>query len=201
MFRRRSTESAGETPEAGEARLEDEAATARRKGRPTPTRKEAEAARKERLKPTRDRKEMVRRERQRRATQRQKAREALVSGDEKHLPPRDQGPARAFTRHLVDARLNVAEFLLPLLLVILLLSFVRSLINLQITIWMATIVGTTLDTLWLGFRLRRELSARFTKQERRGAILYGLLRSSQLRRLRLPKPKVKRGAPLPPRHP
>lgn len=199
MFRRRSsTDSVGETPEESQARLAAETETPRTKGRPTPSRKEAEAARKERLKPTRNKKELARRERQRRATARAKTREAMLTGDDKNLPARDRGPVRAFVRDLVDARHNVAEYLLPLLVVILALSFVPTLINLQLTLWLVTIVGTTLDTIWLGYRTRRELRRRFPRPETKGALAYALLRSSQLRRLRLPKPRVKRGTPLPP---
>jgi len=202
VFRRRSsTDSAGETPEESQARLAAETEPPRTKGRPTPSRKAAEAARKQRLKPTRNKKELARRERQRRVSERAKMREAMVTGDEKHLPARDRGPVRAFVRDLIDSRRNVAEYLLPALVVILALSFIPSLIQLQLTLWLATIVGTTVDTLWLGYRLRRELRKRFPKPETKGALAYGLLRSSQLRRLRLPKPRVTRGQPLPePRH-
>ncbi|MBA2638996.1 MAG: DUF3043 domain-containing protein [Nocardioidaceae bacterium] len=197
MFRRRnSSESGAETVEQARLRLDEEAAAAG-KGRPTPSRRQAEQARKQRLKPTRNRKELARRERQRRADDRTKVRQALAGGDERHLPARDRGPVRAFVRDLVDARFNVAEFLLPLLVVILLLSFVPRLIGLQVTVWLFTITGTTVDTIWLGFRTRRELARRFAKDETKGALAYAVLRSTQLRRLRLPKPRVARGQPLP----
>ena len=200
MFRRRSsTDSVGETPEESQARLAAEAETRADKGRPTPSRREAEAARKERLKPTRRPKELARRERQRRATARAKMRQAMVTGDEKNLPARDRGPVRAFVRDLVDARLNVAEYLLPLLVVILALSFVPTLINLQFTLWLVTIVGTTAGHDLAGVPHPARAARRASPAEQtRGALAYALLRSSQLRRLRLPKPRVKRGTPLPP---
>ena len=50
----------------------------------------------------------------------------MKAGDEKFLPARDQGPVRRFIRDWVDSRISVAEFLLPLLLVILLMSSVGS---------------------------------------------------------------------------
>jgi hypothetical protein len=198
VFRRRtSTDSTDETPEQTLARIEAEAAVERGKGRPTPSRREAEAARKARLKPTGDRKAMARRKRQQRMDQREKVRQAMVTGDQKNLPARDRGPVRAFCRDLVDSRFNVAEFLLPLLVLILVLSMIPSLIGVQFVLWMVTIVATTADTVWLWVRTRRELRARFPAGETRGAMAYTLLRSSQLRRLRLPKPRVKRGEALP----
>ena len=198
MFRRRSsTDSTDETPEQTLARIQAEAEVERGKGRPTPSRREAEAARKARLKPTADRKALARRKRQQRVEQRNKTRQALVTGDQKNLPTRDRGPVRAFCRDLVDSRFNVAEFLLPLLVLILVLSMIPSLLGVQFGLWMLTIVATTGDTIWLWIRTRRELRARFPADETRGAVAYTILRSSQLRRLRLPKPRVARGQPLP----
>ena len=37
------------------------------------------------------------------------------------------------------------------------------------------------------------LAERFPDQNQKGAVAYGLMRSLQMRRLRLPKPQVKRG--------
>ena len=200
MFRRRSsTDRTDETPEQTLARIEAEAEVERGKGRPTPSRREAEAARRARLKPTGDRKQLARRKRQQRVEQRNKVRQALVTGDQKNLPPRDRGPVRAFCRDLVDSRFNVAEYLLPLLVLILVLSMVPPLLGVQFGLWMVTIVATTGDTIWLFVRTRRELRERFPADQTRGAVAYTILRSSQLRRLRLPKPRVKRGEPLPAR--
>jgi hypothetical protein len=50
-----------------------------------------------------------------------------------------------------------------------------------------------LDAFVTGFRLKKRLAERFPDQNRRGAVAYGLMRSLQMRRLRLPKPQVKRG--------
>ena len=45
--------------------------------------------------------------------------QALREGDERHLPPRDRGPVRKYVRDIVDSRRSVAEYFLPLALVIL----------------------------------------------------------------------------------
>jgi Protein of unknown function (DUF3043) len=184
--------------------VEEESAPIDGKGRPTPKRRDAEADRRARLKPPRDRREASQRMREQRRTQRGKMQEALRSGDERHLPARDRGPVRRFCRDFVDARWNVAEWLLPLLLLILVLSFLGAGSDfaawLQVVVWSGTIVGTVADTLVLIWRTRRELARRFPDENRRGAVAYAVLRSSQLRRLRLPKPQVKRGATLPDRY-
>jgi Protein of unknown function (DUF3043) len=197
VFRRRHQ--SDDDPAVGE-----ESAPIDGKGRPTPKRRDAEADRRARLKPPRDRREASQRMREQRRTQRGKMQEALRSGDERHLPARDRGPVRRFCRDFVDARWNVAEWLLPLLLLILVLSFLGAGSDfaawLQVVVWSGTIVGTVADTLVLIWRTRRELARRFPDENRRGAVAYAVLRSSQLRRLRLPKPQVKRGATLPDRY-
>ena len=196
MFRRRaSAQTPTETAEEALARLESEG-----KGRRTPSRREAESARKARLRPVRDRKELAKRERARKVTERQKVRASLASGDEKHLPRRDQGPVRRFARDFVDCRRNAAQYLLPTLLVILLLSLVPRLYGAQLLVWSLTIALTTVDSIWLVVRLRRELRRRFEPAQAKGAVAYALLRSTQLRRLRLPKPRAKYGEPLPDRY-
>lgn len=50
-----------------------------------------------------------------------------------------------------------------------------------------------LDSTVTGFRLKKRLAERFPDDKRRGAVAYALMRSLQMRRLRLPKPQVKRG--------
>lgn len=165
------------------------------KGRATPKRKEAEAARKARVKPPRTRKEAAKVMRQKRYEERTKMRDAMETGDDRYLPARDRGKVRGFVRNFVDARYNVAEFLLPLLVVILLLSFLQTewAVLLLFGLWIVTIIGTLLDTVYLIFRIRRELKQRFPDESARGCLPYAVLRSTQLRRFRMPKPQVKRG--------
>jgi hypothetical protein len=168
------------------------------KGRPTPTRKEAEAAAKARAKATLGKKQSGRSARQQRAQQNAKAREAMKSGDERYLPKRDKGHVRRFIRDYVDARLCMAELLLPLLIIIMVTQPIAQ--GLSNGLWSATVLLVGLDTALLMFRLRRELRRRFPDESTKGATSYALLRSLQLRWLRLPKPQVKLGAKLPDRY-
>ena len=200
MFRRRSTSDidAGDpTPETAEETLRhlqgQEA-----KGRPTPKRKEAETARKQRLTPPRDRKEAARRMRAKRSEERQRTQAALHTGNEANLPARDRGKVRRFARDLVDSRRNVAEYLLPLLIIILVLGFVRTSAAawVQLVLWAVTIVGTFIDTGYLIVKIRKELARRFPTESTRGVTAYAVLRSAQVRRFRLPRPQVERGAKL-----
>ena len=169
-----------------------------KKGRPTPKRSEAQTQRRSVANTSTSRKDAAKRQRDERRAQMERQRKALAGGDERYLPVRDKGPVRKFARDFIDARFNVAEFFLPMAVVILVLSMVRvgSLQTIALLLWLIVIVLIVLDSFATGFRLRKRLAERFPDQNRRGAVAYALMRSLQMRRLRLPKPQVKRGAQL-----
>ncbi len=172
---------------------------ARGKGRPTPSRRDAEAARKAQMKKPTSRKDQMRAQRALRDAARDKQRRALAGeGNPDDLPLRDRGPVKAFVRDYVDRRYSAAEFLLPLLVLMLVLSTVggAGAQVLVVYLWMATILLVVLDSLRLIVGLRRQVSQRFGSQAIRGTTMYALLRSTQLRRFRLPKPAIERRAPL-----
>jgi hypothetical protein len=165
------------------------------KGRPTPTRKEAQAAARERARIGMDKKTAQKVLREKRAESNRKMREGMKSGDERYLPARDQGPVRRFVRDWVDARISVAEFLLPLLIAIMLLQSVGStaMQRFSSSLWAVTIMLLVVDTLWVRFRLRRTLKETFPDENLRGTTFYALVRMLQLRFMRLPKPNVRMG--------
>jgi hypothetical protein len=168
------------------------------KGRPTPSRKKAQAAARARAKGPQDRKAAARAQREHRTESSATIREGMKRGDERYLPTRDKGPVRRFVRDWIDARLCMAEMLLPLLMIILVGQAVsQSLAN---GLWSATILLVALDTALVVFRLRRELRRRFPDVSTKGAVGYGVLRSIQLRWIRLPKAQVKLGTKLPDRY-
>ncbi|MEU1077699.1 MULTISPECIES: DUF3043 domain-containing protein [unclassified Streptomyces] len=165
------------------------------KGRPTPKRSAAQTQRRRASTVPTDRKEAAKRQREVRRTELAKQREALANGDQRFLPARDKGPVRKFVRDYVDSRFCIAEFFLPLAVIILVLSMVRigSLQNIALLLWLAVIVLIVVDSIGLAFRLKKQLKERFQDEPTKGAVAYGLMRTLQMRRLRLPKPQVKRG--------
>jgi len=173
------------------------------KGRPTPTRKEAEAARKAAKSgipsdPKAARKASGDADRRARYEQQQ----ALRNGDPNRLPPRDAGPVRAWVRDHVDARISAGELFIPVAVLVLILGFVRvQWIQVALLwVWAITLVAVVADTLWLIYRLRRGLAAQFPGEVTKGSVTYGVMRSLQLRALRLPKPKVRwNGQPVVPK--
>jgi hypothetical protein len=170
------------------------------KGRPTPTRKEAEAAARERARVPRNRKELAKRQRDLRMESSRKTREALRTGDEKHLPPRDQGPVKRFIRDFVDSRLGFSELLAPLLILIMVLGYGAAGsggVTIANSLWFTTIVLVVADVLWLRFRLRRAVRQRFPEESLKGVTFYGVMRAINMRFLRMPKPQRKIGETLP----
>lgn len=168
------------------------------KGRPTPKRSEAQSQRRSVASTSTSRKDAAKRQREERRAQLDRQRQALAGGDERYLPVRDKGPVRKYARDFIDSRFNVAEFFLPMAVVILVLSMVRvgSLQTIALLLWLVVIVLIVLDSFVTAFRLRKQLAERFPQQNRRGAVAYALMRSLQMRRLRLPKPQLKRGGRL-----
>ncbi|CAL9403387.1 putative protein [Streptomyces sp. enrichment culture] len=165
------------------------------KGRPTPKRSEAQTRRRSVASTSMTRKEAARRQREERRAALERQRQALASGDERYLPARDKGPVRRFARDFVDSRFNIAEWFLPMAVVILVLSMVQvpAMQNVALLLWLVVIVLIVIDSFVTGFRLRKRLNERFAGENKRGAVAYALMRSLQMRRLRLPKPQVKRG--------
>ncbi|GLP68675.1 hypothetical protein RKD27_006593 [Streptomyces sp. SAI-126] len=165
------------------------------KGRPTPKRSESQSQRRSVANTSLTRKDAAKRQREERRAALDRQRQALAGGDERYLPARDKGPVRKFARDFIDARFNVAEFFLPMAVVILVLSLVRvgALQSIALLLWLVVIVLIVLDSILTGFRLKKRLTERFPDQSRKGAVAYALMRSLQMRRLRLPKPQVKRG--------
>jgi hypothetical protein len=185
-------EAADTTPDSGDARAP--------KGRPTPSRKEAEAARKQQLRIPKDPKAAKKAARERDREERGRARAGMLAGDERYLPARDRGPAKAFTRDFVDSRFTIAEFFIFVAIAVLVLGFVRnpavqSFVTLAFFAFALIII---VDTGLLLFSLDRKAKAQFpNKPDRKGILLYATLRTIQLRRLRMPPPRVRRGgAPI-----
>jgi hypothetical protein len=167
------------------------------KGRPTPKRKDAQARRTGPVAPPpASRKEAARQLRAKQAEGRRNLRAANLGGDDKHLLPRDQGPVRRTVRDIVDSRRNLGILLLPVALATFLSNLTGNVAVQQVVVgvWIATIFGVVMDSFLLSGLIRRTLREKFPQEEKlRGHIFYGMMRTTVLRRLRMPRPQVSRG--------
>jgi hypothetical protein len=166
------------------------------KNRPTPRRRDQEAARRQPLVQA-DRKVARQQEKAKRNEQLALTRQAMMTGDERHLPPRDKGPVRRYIRDYIDARWNLAEFMLPVMVVVLAASFVKTstILALVTAATYGILVLAIGDTFLMYRRCRRQLVEKFGEDKLgRGNGMYAAMRAFQLRRFRMPRPMVERGA-------
>ena len=169
-----------------------------KKGRPTPKRKAAEKERVlKRLAPA-STKEAKKLQKKQARSARTAQREAYMRGEESALPPRDRGPIRKFVRDYVDSRRSIGEFFLPVIVLVLFMTVVPIIqVQLAAIILMYSILGLSfIDGFYLSRKIKREVGKRFPSENLKGVGMYGWLRSTQIRRLRAPLPRVTRGTKL-----
>jgi Protein of unknown function (DUF3043) len=165
------------------------------KGRPTPKRREAQKRRTGPVAPPpRTRREAYRRMREQNAVRRAEYRDGLRSGDDKYLPARDQGPERRLVRDLVDSRRNAGGLFL-LVAVVVFAGYIIPNPRVRaftISLWMTVFLFMIIDSIYLGFRIRRLVRERFPDTTLRVGRLvwYGITRATMIRRWRMPAPQV-----------
>ena len=165
---------------------------AAKKGRPTPSRKDAESKRKVSTLAPAIGKEAKKRDKALARERRVAAREAYLRGDENALPLRDRGPVRRFVRDEVDSRRSIGEYFLPIIFVVLLLTMVlpREKQLIPVLLMYTVLLFAVVDGFFLSRKLKKQIIEKFPDANTKGLGMYGWLRSTQMRRLRAPKPSA-----------
>lgn len=169
--------------------------TSKGKGRPTPTRKQQEKAN---VRPIVGAKtpEAKREQRDKLRAERNKARAGMAKGEEKYLTARDRGPQKRFVRDFVDSKFTAGELVMPALMVVILFSAIDSYVIQLVTLlamW-ALFIAVGVNGYLLGKAAHKQLAAKYGVNNVEGGIKwYAVMRSIQMRPMRLPKPQVKRG--------
>jgi hypothetical protein len=162
------------------------------KGRPTPKRSESRKRRRTAT-PT-NRKEAAKLRREKLREQRVAQRQALVSGDERNLPPRDAGPAKRLARDYVDARFTLGQIFFGVIFLALGVSFIRGIVAAYANMLMLLIFfGVIIQSVRIGRSARQLVESRYGVKEATGITAYALMRAMQPRRMRRPPPRIKRG--------
>jgi hypothetical protein len=199
VFRRRQpttadspTEDAAAAPDADAAAVSP--GTTASKGRPTPKRSESERRRRPYTAPG-DRKEANRQYRDRQRQERTRRTQGMQRGEQWALPPRDRGPVRALARDYVDSRRRLSECYMYGLLLLLPLLFVRSALVQSIVplLVLLAVMIMLVEGIFIGRRVRTLAEERLPGESTRGVRLYAAMRALQIRRLRMPKPRIKPG--------
>jgi Protein of unknown function (DUF3043) len=203
VFRRRSADAPEVLEEPPQA--EDPAEEARvragftqAKGRPTPKRSEAERRRRQPFSAPADRKEASRQSRDRGRSERVRRQEALKRGEEWALPAKDKGPVRKLARDYVDSRRGISEYYIFAVIAFFILAFIPALktsasvevIDYGLVAWLLLCVG---ESIVVGNRVARLARERFPDESTRGVKMYSAIRGAQIRRMRMPAPKVRPG--------
>ena len=208
MFRRRSAdapdvlEADPARPQGTDASSTAEQASASRpgvtagKGRPTPKRSEAESRRRQPYTAPTDRKAAYQRSRERDRGTRVRRLAAMKRGEDWALPRKDQGPVRALARDYVDSRWTVSEFYLYGVVVLVAVLFLPGLRGSLIVDYIILgILAVLLTEGWfIGRRVLTMARQRYPGESTRGLRFYAAMRGTQMRRIRIPKPRVQRGA-------
>ena len=185
--------SADETTPDPSADLTDQLVRNSGKGRPTPKRSEAQGRRPgPPPPPPTTRKEAYRRMRSSQAANRGTARAAAARGDENYLPARDRGPVRRLTRQTVDSRRNVGSMFLVIAALAVVSFFVRNAYVQTYTslLLMVFFLFFLVDSVFLSRRIKKAIAEQLPKESPKGAVWYGVSRSTMIRRWRFPKPEV-----------
>ncbi len=191
----------------GEAEADDDAGSKDPgKGRPTPSRKQAQKNDLRPLVPTQEQRKARRKEEKRRIRERQdREYEAMETGDLAHMPRAERLPIRIYVRDYVDARWNISEFFVPVALGIMIVALILAAVspiaaNILTLIMYVYLIAAVVDLIVMWWAPKNGLRNRLIAKYGEGAMKaarcasYACSRALQLRRWRMPKPRTdKRG--------
>ena len=123
-------------------------------------------------------------------------RERMMAGEEGYLMPRDRGPERRYIRDIVDARRNALGLFMPITIGLMFVMMGVRAVQLYMSPAMLVVLAIMIvDGILLGRKVNKLVDAKFPKRTEGAWKLgwYAATRASQLRRMRVPRPQVKRG--------
>ena len=204
MFRRRSAgatdgtaqDSPGAQSPDAPAEVKQPRSAEAAKGRPTPKRSVAERNRRQPI--TGSRAPTSPRTPEDKATARtERARkyDAMKRGESWALNPRDRGPAKALVRDYIDSKRRISEYYMYILVVLLAAVFLRNKTEQQYIspLVLVLVVIILVDAQVIRRSLRRLIAERLPGESTRGLTLYAVMRALQIRRFRIPAPRVRPG--------
>ncbi|MDV8001894.1 DUF3043 domain-containing protein [Rhodococcus sp. IEGM 1408] len=185
------------------------------KGKPTPRRRDQERARglrtgpvtapvtrkeaKERRKATEA--SMTKDERKaarvKQREEREERRQLMMQGDDRYVLSRDRGDVRRFTRDWIDTHRRLINWFMPLALFVIIFQLIPdpTLMAYSQTLFLVLIAVVIVDGVLLGRTVNRAVRERFPDTDDTGFGLgwYAVMRATQPRMLRTPRPRVRPG--------
>ena len=113
-------------------------------------------------------------------------------GEEWALPARDRGPVKALVRDYVDSRRRLSEFYMYVMVAMIVVLFIRagSVQRYAEPVALLLLVFVAVDAFFLRNSLRRLIAQRLPGQNTRGVTMYAVFRALQIRRFRVPPPRI-----------
>ena len=108
------------------------------------------------------------------------------------LNPRDRGPVRALARDYVDSKRRVSEYYMYILVLLLAAVFVRTPAAQAIIspVVLVLILVIVVDATLIRRSLNRLVAERLPGESTRGLTTYAVMRALQIRRFRVPAPRI-----------
>ncbi|MEB3034595.1 DUF3043 domain-containing protein [[Mycobacterium] nativiensis] len=126
-------------------------------------------------------------------------RERMLAGDESAMLERDRGPVRRYARDIVDARYNLLGLFMPVALGLMFIMMALPQIQYYISPAMMLLMALMgVDGVMVGRKVVKLVDTRYpdNTEPRWKLGLYAAGRASTLRRMRAPRPQVRRGERL-----
>lgn len=170
------------------------------KGRATPKRSEAERGRRQGITGTPSRSGSASRSGTKTSSADSRAdrlarNEAMRRGEQWALPARDRGPVKGLARDYIDSRRRLSEYYMYLMIVLVVVLFVKK-SGVQLyaePIALVLILLVVVDAAWLRFKLTKLVRERLPGESTRGLTIYAVFRALQIRRFRVPPPRIHPG--------
>ena len=194
MFRRRSAGATDGTA-AQDSPVNNRPSAESGKGRPTPKRSVAERNRYTPITGVRSRTGTGGSGSAAGRTERSRRYEAMKRGEDWALNIRDRGPVKKLARDYVDSKRRVSEYYLYAMIVMLIVLMSRN-ATLSLFIFpllLVLVAAVAVDGFFIRRSLMRLAAERCPGESTRGLTWYAVMRSMQIRRMRVPKPQVKPG--------
>jgi Protein of unknown function (DUF3043) len=120
---------------------------------------------------------------------------AMRRGEEWALGPRDRGPIRKLARDYVDAHRRPSEYYMYVLVVLLVALLSRnSTLNTYVSPFVLVLIAiVVVDAFFMRRALHKLAAERFPGESTRGMTTYAVMRALQIRRFRMPAPRLKPG--------
>jgi hypothetical protein len=121
--------------------------------------------------------------------------DAMKRGEDWALPQKDRGPVKALARDYVDSRRRLSEYYMYVLVLLLAVVFIRKsqLQNLISPLILVLALVVVVEGWFTNRHLRRLIAERLPGESTRGVTRYAIMRGLQIRKLRMPAPRIHPG--------